>query len=138
MELAQPGRFRCTTTGCNPVLFGSKAAWDHVKETGHAFAKWPVRSAEGLEKRRRAYAARRAAKLAAQEGPTPVAVGMARRRRASAAAAAREAAEGLLAMAAALEAEGSVLEVRERGRQVMLAVLHVEGLASEALVLEGD
>lgn len=40
-------RYRCTVTGCNPVLWGEVDAWVHASDHGHRTAKWPVRSAEG-------------------------------------------------------------------------------------------
>lgn len=45
----QPNRWRCLTTGCNPVLNEVTAA-SHTTETGHRTAKWPVRSAAGKRK----------------------------------------------------------------------------------------
>ncbi len=51
-ERKQPGRMRCLTVGCNPVLHGQDQADEHVTANpGHRTAKWPVRAAEG---RRRA------------------------------------------------------------------------------------
>lgn len=51
-DRTQPDRWRCTTTGCNPVLFGEDAATAHREESGHRTAKWPVRSAEGKRRAR--------------------------------------------------------------------------------------
>lgn len=45
----QPKRWRCLSTGCNPVLNEATAA-AHNKKTGHRVAKWPVRSAAGKRK----------------------------------------------------------------------------------------
>lgn len=45
-------RYRCLTTGCNPVMYGEEQASEHKKSTGHRTAKWPVRSAEGRRKER--------------------------------------------------------------------------------------
>lgn len=45
-------RYRCLTTGCNPVLYGEEKAHEHKESTGHRTAKWPVRSAAGRAKER--------------------------------------------------------------------------------------
>lgn len=45
-------RYRCLSTGCNPIMFGEKEANEHAHTTGHRTAKWPVRSAEGERKAR--------------------------------------------------------------------------------------
>lgn len=45
-------RYRCLTTGCNPVLYGESQAEEHATATGHRTAKWPVRSAAGKRKAR--------------------------------------------------------------------------------------
>lgn len=45
-ERAQPKRWRCLSTGCNPVLDEAAAA-AHRESTGHRVARWPRRSAEG-------------------------------------------------------------------------------------------
>lgn len=45
----QANRWRCLATGCNPVMFGETSADRHRQETGHAVAKWPVRSTAGQE-----------------------------------------------------------------------------------------
>lgn len=50
-ERAQPNRWRCLTTGCNPKLNQASAA-EHATDTGHRVAKWPVRSAEGKRRAR--------------------------------------------------------------------------------------
>lgn len=47
----QPERWRCLTTGCNPVLTELSAV-EHRDVTGHRVAKWPVRSAEGKRRAR--------------------------------------------------------------------------------------
>ena len=46
-------RYRCLTTGCNPVMYGEEQANEHKGLTGHRTAKWPVRSAAGRAKERR-------------------------------------------------------------------------------------
>lgn len=54
-ERLQPKRWRCLSTGCNPVL-DEESAKVHQFDTGHRVAKWPVRSAAGrraAEKRNR-------------------------------------------------------------------------------------
>lgn len=43
----QADRWRCTVTGCNPMLASQAAADAHRGVFGHRVAKWPVRSAEG-------------------------------------------------------------------------------------------
>ena len=48
-EKAQPSRWRCLATGCNPVL-NAATAKEHNEKTGHRVAKWPVRSAAGKAK----------------------------------------------------------------------------------------
>lgn len=48
-EKEQPKRWRCLTSGCNPVLDEAAAA-AHSTETGHRTAKWPKRSAAGKAK----------------------------------------------------------------------------------------
>jgi len=48
-ERKQLNRWRCLTTGCNPVL-DETLAEEHKKSTGHRVAKWPVRSAKGQKK----------------------------------------------------------------------------------------
>lgn len=45
-------RYRCLTTGCNPVLYGEEQAHEHKESTGHRTAKCPVRSAAGRRKER--------------------------------------------------------------------------------------
>lgn len=45
-DRAQPNRWRCLATGCNPILDVS-TAHTHNQETGHRVAKWPVRSQDG-------------------------------------------------------------------------------------------
>jgi len=50
-ERAQPNRWRCLATGCNPKLNEATAA-EHKDATGHRVAKWPVRSAAGKAKAR--------------------------------------------------------------------------------------
>lgn len=40
------GRWRCLTTGCNPIL-NEASAKAHADETEHRVATWPVRSSEG-------------------------------------------------------------------------------------------
>lgn len=45
-------RYRCLTTGCNPVMYGEEQANEHKELTGHRTAKWPVRSAAGRRKER--------------------------------------------------------------------------------------
>ena len=42
-------RWRCLSTGCNPVL-NAVSAKAHKETTGHRTAKWPVRSAAGKAK----------------------------------------------------------------------------------------
>jgi len=49
-EQDQTNRWRCTVTGCNPVLIGEDVASQHVEETGHRIAKWPIRSKAGKAK----------------------------------------------------------------------------------------
>lgn len=51
-ERDQPDRYRCTVTGCNPVMHGAEAAAAHAAETSHRTAKWPIRSDEGKAKAR--------------------------------------------------------------------------------------
>ena len=48
-EREQPNRWRCLTTGCNPVL-DEATADAHNAETGHRVAKWPRRSKAGKKK----------------------------------------------------------------------------------------
>lgn len=45
-------RYRCTVVGCNPELYGERAAELHRAGLGHRTAKWPVRSAEGQRRAR--------------------------------------------------------------------------------------
>lgn len=45
-------RYRCLSTGCNPVMYGEEQANEHTHTTGHRTAKWSVRSAEGERKAR--------------------------------------------------------------------------------------
>ena len=51
-ERNQHNRWRCTVVGCNPVMKSERARDDHVSETGHRTAKWPIRSPEGKAKAR--------------------------------------------------------------------------------------
>lgn len=51
-ERDQRNRWRCTVVGCNPVMRDTKTREDHVSETGHRVAKWPIRSAAGKRKAR--------------------------------------------------------------------------------------
>lgn len=51
-ERNQKNRWRCTVTGCNPVLIGQSNADAHRTEVGHRVAKWPIRSAAGKAKAR--------------------------------------------------------------------------------------
>lgn len=46
-EKIQSNRWRCLTTGCNPVMYGNEVAELHKDDSGHRVAKWPVRSAKG-------------------------------------------------------------------------------------------
>lgn len=46
-EKDQTNRWRCTVTGCNPVLIGQAAADAHREAKGHRTAKWPIRSKAG-------------------------------------------------------------------------------------------
>jgi hypothetical protein len=48
-EKNQPKRWRCLTSGCNPVL-NEKTAAEHNATTQHRVAKWPVRSPAGKKK----------------------------------------------------------------------------------------
>lgn len=48
-ERKQPHRWRCLTSGCNPVL-NEKTAAEHNVSTQHRVAKWPVRSTAGKRK----------------------------------------------------------------------------------------
>jgi hypothetical protein len=45
------GRWRCLTTGCNPVLNAASAS-AHSADTGHRVAAWPVRFPEGERRAR--------------------------------------------------------------------------------------
>lgn len=49
---AHAQRYRCTVAGCNPELYGERAAESHRALSGHRTAKWPVRSAEGQRRAR--------------------------------------------------------------------------------------
>lgn len=49
-EQDQTNRWRCTVADCNPVLIGEDVANQHVDETGHRIAKWPIRSKAGKAK----------------------------------------------------------------------------------------
>lgn len=51
-ERDQHDRWRCTVTGCNPIMKSEAARDEHVASTGHRTAKWPIRSAEGKRKAR--------------------------------------------------------------------------------------
>lgn len=51
-ERDQRNRWRCTVVGCNPVMKSEAAKDEHVAETGHRTAKWPIRSAAGKAKAR--------------------------------------------------------------------------------------
>jgi hypothetical protein len=48
-QLVSAERWRCTVTGCNPVI-DEAGATKHRDTTGHRVAKWPKRSAEGERK----------------------------------------------------------------------------------------
>lgn len=52
-ERNQPGRWRCTVVGCNPVMKSTEVMESHQAETGHRTAKWPIRSVEGKAKAKR-------------------------------------------------------------------------------------
>lgn len=52
-ERDQRDRWRCTEVGCNPVMKSIVARDEHISETGHRTAKWPIRSAAGKAKARR-------------------------------------------------------------------------------------
>lgn len=51
-ERDQRNRWRCTVTGCNPVLLSQEAQDKHHETTGHRTAKWPIRSKAGKKKAR--------------------------------------------------------------------------------------
>ena len=51
-ERDQHNRWRCTVTGCNPVMKSIEAMESHRAETGHRTAKWPIRSASGKARAR--------------------------------------------------------------------------------------
>ena len=48
-ERPQPTRWRCLSTGCNPIL-NEATAVQHTADTAHRTAKWPVRSKAGKAK----------------------------------------------------------------------------------------
>lgn len=51
-EKNQAKRWRCLSSGCNPVL-NEEEAISHNAESGHRVAKWPVRSEAGKQKARK-------------------------------------------------------------------------------------
>lgn len=51
MAANNAGRWRCLTTGCNPVL-NAATAQTHTTSTEHRTARWPVRSSEGKRRAR--------------------------------------------------------------------------------------